>query len=110
MPGSSAFTKELAFVFYLPDKASKKKVVLLLSSMHTQPSKPEALALALIKPLAEQRFPSSNLSRQLRVLTCSVLKIPTAGILAGEAGPVAAESSSPSVRHGDCPAGLDRKA
>lgn len=185
-PGSSAFlfTKELTLVSFLPDKASEKKVVLVLSSMHTQPSigparKPEviefynqtkggvdtfaqmwahygcgrktkrwplcvlyglisagvinswiihnenvmkrgenqmqrrpymqALALALIKPWAEQRLPSSNLSRQLRVLICSVLDIPTPGTLADEAGPVAAESSSPSVRCADCPADSDRK-
>lgn len=50
----------------------------------------QALALALIRPWAEQRLPSSNLSRQLRVLICSMLDIPTPGTLEGEAGPVAA--------------------
>ncbi|CAI5678276.1 unnamed protein product [Oreochromis niloticus] len=44
----------------------------------------QALALALIKPWAEQRLPSSNLSRQLGVLICSVLDIPTTGTLEDE--------------------------
>ncbi|GLD46315.1 piggyBac transposable element-derived protein 4-like protein [Lates japonicus] len=49
-PGSSAFlfTKELTLLSFLSDAASKKKLVLLLSSMHTQPSigpthKPEVI-------------------------------------------------------------------
>ncbi|CAL9691157.1 unnamed protein product [Knipowitschia caucasica] len=185
-PGTTAFlfTKELTLVSFLPDKASKKKVVLLMSSMHTQPSigpthKPEviefynktkggvdtfdqmcahyscgrktkrwplcvfygminagvinsyiihkenamkrddtylqrrpymqALALALIKPWAEQRLPASNLSRQLRILICTVLDIPSPGTLASEEGPVAAESSGAFVRCADCPSGSDRK-
>ncbi|XP_062870546.1 piggyBac transposable element-derived protein 4-like [Trichomycterus rosablanca] len=185
-PGSIAFlfTKELTLVSFLPDTASKKKLVLLLSSMHTQPSigsthKPEviefynqtkggvdtfdqmcahyscarktkrwplcvlygmmsagvinswiihkenalkrgdtpmkrrqymqALAMALIKPWAEQRLPSSSLSHQLRILICSVCNIPTPGTTASEVGPVAAESGGPLVRCADCPTGSDRK-
>ncbi|GLD70151.1 piggyBac transposable element-derived protein 4-like protein [Lates japonicus] len=185
-PSTTAFlfTKELTLVSFLPDKASKKKIVLLISSMHTQPSigpthKPEviefynktkggvdtfdqmcahygcgrknkrwpmcvfygminagvinswiihkenamkrddnylqrrpymqALALALIKPWAEQRLPSSNLSSQLRILICTVLDIPSPGTLASEGGPMAAESSGPLVRCADCPSGSDRK-
>lgn len=69
----------------------------------------QALALALIKPWAEQRLPSSNLSRQLRILIRSVCDIPTPGTPAGEAGPVAAESRGPLVRCADCPTGSDRK-
>lgn len=181
-PMSFLFTKELTLVSFLPNTASKKKLVLLLSFMHTQPSigptrKPEviefynqtkggvdtfdqmcahygcgrktkrwalcvfygmmnagvinswiihkenamkrgdnqmkrrqymqALALALIKPWAEQRLPSSNLSRQLRILICSVCDIPTPGTPAGDT--VAAESRGPLVRCADCPTGSDRK-
>ncbi|KAM4616855.1 neuropeptide FF receptor 1 like 2 [Polymixia lowei] len=51
--------------------------------------------MALIKPWAEQRLPSSSLSRQLRILICSVCNIPTPGTPAGEVGPVAAESGGP---------------
>ncbi|KAL7868524.1 hypothetical protein SRHO_G00099080 [Serrasalmus rhombeus] len=185
-PGSSAFlfTKELTLVSFLPDTATKKKLVLFLSSMHTQASigsthKPEviefynqtkggvdtfdqmcahyscsrktkrwplcvlygmmnagvinswiihkenalrsgdtpmrrkqymqALAMALIKPWAEQRLPSSSLSRQLRILICTVCNIPTPGTTAREVGPVAAESGGPLVRCADCPTGSDRK-
>lgn len=169
-------------VSFLPDEASKKKVVLLLSSMHIQPSigptenlkwldfktkqrwcwyfwpdvhsdgcgrktkkwplcvfygmiivgvnswiihnknavkrgdnqmqrrhYMQALAPALIKPLEEQRLPSSNLTRQLTVLICNMLDIPTLVTLAGKSGPAVAESSIPLVRCADCSTGLDRK-
>lgn len=68
----------------------------------------QALALALIKPWAE-RLPSPNLSRQLRILICSICNIPTPGTPAGEAGPGAAESKGPLVRCANCPTGSDRK-
>ena len=55
----------------------------------------QVLALALIKPWAEQRLPSSTLSRELRILICSVCDIPTPGTPVGEAGPVAAENTGP---------------
>lgn len=124
--GSSAFlfSKELTCVSFLRYTASKQNLVLLQSSKYTQPStgvthKPEvtkfsnqtkrgrymqALALPFIKPWAEQRHPSPNLSSLLSFHIYSECYIPTTGF-PGSSAPMASETRGPFVRCADCPEG-----